>query len=125
MSINLPAALQSILTIGGVTVESDNFSAVTAVTVDYLAKTLTFTVKQGTTTGQVFASGQYPPSYVFNINLITGAWTVQGSALTGTLLAAALTNIQTTFLNMRNSMETFAINQNLFPSATATAWTSI
>ncbi|SRR5260221_670267 len=125
MSISLPASLQSALTIGGVSIETDAFSAVTSLDVDYVAKTLSFVVKQGTTAGQTFAAGQYPPSYQFNIDLITGIWTVNGSALTGTLLGAALTNLQTTFLNLRNTAENFAVNHNLFPSATLTAWTSI
>jgi hypothetical protein len=125
MSISLPAALQSLLTIGGVNVETDASAAVTNLTVDYVAKTLSFTVKQGTTTGQAFVSGQYPPYYTFHINLLTGVWSVDGSALTGTLAGATLTNVQTIFLNLRNTTETFAVNQNLFPSATAPAWTSI
>lgn len=124
--ISLPAALQSALTIGGVNIETDASAAVTSLTVDYVTKTATFTVRQGTTTGQAFAPGQVPPSYVFHINLLTGAWTIDGSALTGTLLPAGLTSTQTTFLNLRNTAETFTVNQGLFPGAAApTAWTQI
>lgn len=123
--ISLPAALQSALTVGGVTKESDTTAAITSVTVDYIGKLLTFTVQQGATAGQVFAPGQYPPSYVFVINLTTGVWFVNGSVLSGTLAGAALTNLQTTFLNLRNTGEAFVLAQNLFPSATQTNWTTV
>ena len=125
MSITLPVSLQSILTVGGITQEADNFAAITGVSVDYVSKTLTFNVQQGTTLGQSFSAGQYPPSYIFHINLITGVWRVDGSALAGTLSGASLTNLQTIFLNLRNTGETFVSNQNLFPGATQVAWTSI
>lgn len=124
--ISLPAALQSLLTIGGVNIETDASAAVTSLSVDYVSKVASFTVRQGTTAVQAFTPGNIPPSNVFHINLLTGAWTCDGSAITGTLLTAALTSIQTTFLNLRNTCENFTVNQNLFPSAAApTAWTSI
>lgn len=124
--ISLPAALQSLLTIGGVNIETDASAAVTSLTVDYVSKTATFTVRQGTATAQTFAPGNVPPSNIFHVNLLTGAWTCDGSAITGTLLPAGLASIQTTFLNLRNTCETFTVNQNLFSGAAApTAWTSI
>jgi hypothetical protein len=123
--INLPTALQTLLTIGGVNQETDASACVSGVTVNYLTNVLTFLVQQGTVSGQNFAVGQYPPQYQFNINLITGVWTVNGSALTGTLSGAALTNLQATFLSLRNTGEAFVVAQGLFPSATTTAWTTV
>lgn len=123
--ISLPSAIQTELTVGGVLQELDASAAITNVAVNYLTKQLSFTVQQGTTTGQAFAPGFYPPTFVFRINLLTGFWTVDSSQLTGTLAGAALTSLQTTFLNLRNTGETFVVAQNLFPSATTTAWTSV
>ena len=125
MAINLPAALQSQLTIGGSTIETDASAAVSSITVNYQTKIATITVQQGTVSGSAFSPGQYPPSYQFNVNLTTGVWTVNGSALSGTLTGSNLTNAQTTFMNLRNTEESFAVAQNLFPSATLTAWISI
>jgi hypothetical protein len=125
MSISLPAALQTILQVGGATVETDAQACVSNVSVNYLTKTLNFTVQQGTTTGQAFSVGQFPPLYAFNINLTSGVWTVSGSALTGTLSGTPLANLQATFLSLRNTGETFVVAQGLLPAATVTAWTVV
>jgi hypothetical protein len=125
MSITLPADLQSALTIGGINVETDNFAAVTVVDVNYQTKILTMTVQQGTTTGQVFAPGQYPPSYVFVINMVTGVWYINGTNLGGTFTGPSIAAISALFLPLRNSGEQFVLQVNLFPSATAVAWTQI
>ncbi len=122
MSISLPASLFTSLVIGGATIESDVNAAVTNLDVDYLANTVSFTVRQGTTSAPNFSPGQYPPSYQFVVNLSTGVWTVNGSALTGTISGVVLANINTTFKNLRNTTENFAVNQNLFPGATQVAW---
>ncbi len=126
MSINLPASLQSALTIGGVNVETDAFASITAIDIDFLSKTVTISVQQGTTSGQTFTVGQVPPAYKISINLLTGAWSVNNANnSSGTLSGAVLTNLQNTFLNMRNATENFAVNQGIFPGATVTGWTQI
>lgn len=122
MSITLPASLISSLVIGGVTVEIDPNAAVTALHVDYVNNVIRFNVKGGTTNGANFSAGQVAPVYEFVIDGITGIWQVNGSAISGTLSGAALTSIQTLFKNLRNSTETFAVNQNLYPGATQVAW---
>lgn len=125
MSINLPLALQSTFSIPGVGSESDVNAAVTSVAVNYLTGILSITVQQGSTSGQNFSPGQYPPSYIFNVNLITGNWMCNGTALSGTLSGTPFATNQAAFLNMLNMCETFALAQGLFPAATTTAWTSL
>jgi hypothetical protein len=122
MSITLPASLISSLVIGGVIVESDPNDAVTSLMADYVTNVLRFTIKGGTTTGAAFAPGQVATTYEFVIDALTGKWFVNGSAITGTLSGVALTSIQTTFKNLRNSAETLAVNQNLLPGATQVPW---
>lgn len=122
MSITLPASLVSSLVIGGVVQETDPNSAVISLTADYVTSTLRFTLKGGTTNGVNFVPGSVAPLYEFVINGVTGAWFVNGSAISGTLAGAALTSIQTIFKNLRNNAETFAVNQNLYPGASQVAW---
>src|ERR1700679_3688071 len=76
--LSLPAALQSVFSLGGVTLETDASAAVTDINVDYRTKILTMTIQQGTTTGQSFAPGQYPSQYQLMVNMVTGVWFVNG-----------------------------------------------
>lgn len=122
MSITLPSNLISSLVIGGVTQETDGFAAVTDLHADYLGGILRFRVTQGTTSGQTFSVGNIAPTYEFIVDSVSGKWFVNGSAISGTLAGAALTSIQNIFKNLRNSAETFAVNQNLFPGASQVAW---
>lgn len=125
MSITLPAALQSVFQIGGVTIETDAFAAVTEIDIDYQNKILTMTVQQGTTSGQLFSPGQYPPVYRFVINMVTGVWFVNGTSLGGTFTSQSIAAISALFLPLRNSGEQFVLQVNLFPSATQVPWTQI
>ena len=124
MSITLPTALQSSLTIGGVAKETDNFAAVTSMTVDWLGKTLTFIIQQGTTVGQVFTPGQYPPNYEVILSLTTGVWTISGSALTGVITGAPAAAVLANLLATRNVLEAFVVATTLFGAATDVNWTS-
>jgi hypothetical protein len=123
--LSLPAALQSLFQVGGVTVETDASAAVTVIDINYQTKILTMTVQQGTVTGQVFAPGQFPSQYQVVINMVTGVWFVNGSSLSGTFTAPSIAAISALFLPIRNSGEQFVIPLNLFPAATYTLWTQI
>jgi hypothetical protein len=123
--INLPAALQTVLTVGGFSTETDATASVTGLTIDWLSKKVTMNVQQGTTTGQVFAPGQFPSSYQIVVNLVTGGWFINGSALFGTFDGATLASLVAIFLPLRNSMENLTVQVGLFPAATETDWTSI
>ena len=125
MSISLPAAIQTIVNVGGVVIETASHASVTAITIDYVAQALICTVKQGMTTGQKFSPGRFPPVFTFTINYITGAW-LTSSGLSGTASPVALATMKTVFLSFRNSAEVFAVGQTgLFPGASHVPWTAL
>ena|ERR1700692_136419 len=123
--ISLPVALQTVLTIGGVNVETDASAVVTSIHIDYVSKVMTMNIAQGTVVGQTFTQGQYPPTYQFIVNMVTGIWSFNGTNLSGTFNAQSIAAISALFLPLRNQGETFVMQQNLFPSSTQTAWTTI
>lgn len=124
MSITLNSSGINQLIIGGVTIETDSYAAVTSYTVDFQAGTLTATIQKGTTSGSTFTPGIIISGNVQIVaNLVTGAWFVNGSSLTGTLSANALSTMQSQVVGDRNLFEVFAVGNNIMPG-TQTTWSS-
>lgn len=120
MSITLNAAAISTLTVGGVTVETDNTDAAMSNHIDFDGNTM-FVVVQG----GVLASGRLVPgtagdSISITINLTSGAW-FSNNGRSGTISGATLTNLVTMTKNMRNSIETFAVNNSVV-NGTQVTW---
>lgn len=118
MSITLTSA--ATINLNGVTAESDANSAATSMTVTF-PTALTVTLSYGTTSGQNFTPGSKIASVDVTINLVTGAWAAT-NGVTGTLSGGALTTFKSTVTGWRNSIETFAINNNVIVG-TQVAWT--
>lgn len=122
MSITLNAAQINQLIVGGVTTETDGHAAVTSMMVDFVANTITFLIKKGTTVGVVFTPGSVVQGNLsVTINTVTGAWFVDGSGQTGVIGGSGLTTVQSNMKTWRNQLETFANNQTIMPG-TAVAW---
>ena len=120
MSITLSAAQISTVTLGGVTVETDAGGAATQMDVSFAGPDLILVLSKGTVNGSNFANGTQVDVSI-TIHLATGLWQ-SSNGLSGTLSGAALTNFQTTVKGWRNSIETFAVNNNILPG-TQVAWT--
>ncbi len=121
MSITLNAAQINQLIIGGVIIETDGAAAVTSMSVDWVANTVTFWIKKGTVSG-IFTPGSIASGNLqVTINALTGAWSVDGSGQSGTLLSAGLTILQTNLKTYRNQLEQFA-NANAIMPGTIVAW---
>jgi hypothetical protein len=114
---------QTTYSVGGSTTETNSASGVNLFQVDYLHPALSFTIQKGTVAGQVLNPGAHARSedVQISINLTTGFWSSTNGA-SGTLSGAALTNVQTTLKNLRNSMETFAVNNAATDPGTQVAW---
>lgn len=119
MSITLSAAQVSVLTIGGVTVETDAGGAATQMQVSFVGPDIVVTLSKGTVSGSNFSAGTQA-DITITIHLATGLWQ-SSSGLSGTLSGAALTNFQTTVKGWRNAIETFAVNNSILPG-TQVAW---
>ena len=122
MSITLQAAAVNQLIVGGVTIETDAAAAVTGMSVDWVANTITYFLKKGTVAGAVFTPGQVAMGNLsVTINATTGAWSVDGSGQSGTLSGGALTTVQTNMKAWRNQLESFSNTQAIVPG-TLVAW---
>jgi|ERR1039458_4775465 hypothetical protein len=119
MSINLnqPATMN----INGIAAESDANAAITYLEMAY-PDSLRIFVAYGATTTTVFTPGASLPKVIISVNLNTGAWSAT-NGVTGTLLSAGLTTLQNIALNLRNGLESFAVNQAVV-AGTAAAWTA-
>lgn len=123
MSITLTAAQATAFQLGGVTVESNPNAACVPIQIDFNANTVTFILQQGTTSGANFTIGAHGQFVSVTINLVTGQWSTNGAiGISGTLSAPALANLLTTLRGLRNSAETFAINNGIIPGATQVPW---
>jgi hypothetical protein len=118
MSITLSNA--AVVSIGGSTVESDANSAATYMEVSF-PNIIRLYFDYGTTAGQVFTPGVRVGRVIVSIDLVTGIWS-GSNGTSGTLVGAALTNLQATVKGWRNAAETFAVNQNVLPGSQV-AWT--
>lgn len=122
MSITLNAAQINQLIVGGVSQETDGHAAVCGMSVDFVANTITFTVKKGTTVGAAFTPGNIVMGNLsVTISTVTGAWTVDGSGQSGVIGGAGLTAVQTNMKTWRNQLENFANTQAIMPG-TVVAW---
>ena len=119
MSITLAASQVQIVTVGGVTVETDAQAGAVDLQVRFNGPEIIFTLYPGIVSGQILTVGSRPSIQV-TINATTGFWQ-SSNGLSGTLGAAALTNIQNTIRGWRNSMETFAVNNGIV-QGTQVAW---
>lgn len=113
MSITLAAGQVQTVTIGGVTTETDSQGAAQAMHVNLNGPDITVTLAKGTVSGNVLNEGTQTRVTV-TINGVTGFWQ-SSNGLSGTLAGAALTNVQTMAKGWRNTIETFAVNNNIMP----------
>lgn len=124
MSITLNAAGVSIKQVGGVTKETDATDALMTIQIDFQANNLVFTLMGGTLVGQVFTPGTAGDSIQVSIDLVSGRWLASNTVtgLPATLSGAALNGLLTTLKGLRNTGETFAVN-NAIVAGTQVAWT--
>jgi hypothetical protein len=124
MSITLSAGAISTKQVGGVTKETDATDALMTLRVDFQANNLVFTLVGGTLAGQVFTPGTAGDSIEVSIDLVSGRWLASNSAtgLPATLSGAALNTLLTTLKSLRNTGETFAVNNSVV-SGSQVAWT--
>ena len=124
MPITLNASAISTKTVGGVAKETDATDAVSSIQIDFIANTLVFTILGGSLAGQVFTPGTAGDNIQVSVNLTNGLWIASNSAtgLPATLSGAALTSINTTLKGLRNTAETFSVNNNV-ANGTQVAWT--
>ena len=124
--------------IGGVQVENDTIGACVSSSIDYLARTLTYTFKVGTLTGSpsnlnvgpyAQLQGQTITVTVYigttNATQTTGQWFLNG-VLQGSIIPSGTINpIISTIIADRNTAEGFvAVSGGLMPGTT-TAWTQL
>jgi hypothetical protein len=122
--ISLPTAIQTIVTRGGVSVETNAAASVTEISIDFVNKQVTCFLKQGSVSGQNFSAGQFPPVLHFTINYSTGVWTTS-TGLTGQATSAQLASIRANFLGLRNIAEAFTVNiSGMLPGSAQTVWTT-
>jgi hypothetical protein len=109
---------------GGSTVESDAAAAVMSISVDFQAAQPIMVVvfKQGTVAGVTLVPGTVTSAtpITVSVNLTTGAW-ASTSGPSGTLSGAALTSLLTSLKGLRNTDETFAVN-NAIITGTQVPW---
>lgn len=79
-------------------------------------------IRYGNTSGQTFIPGNTFSPIIVTVGLKSGAWS-STNGLSGTLLTAGLTALQTIALNLRNGLETFTVNNNIVVG-TEVPWTS-
>lgn len=109
------------MSMGGAVTESDANAALAYMEIayPYIVKLI---FAYGNTTAQTFAAGATMPKIVVTISLQTGIWS-SNTGLSGTLLAAGLIALRTAVLNVRNGLESFAVN-NAIVAGAAVAWTA-
>jgi len=118
--ITLAAGQIQTVTVGGVTTETDAQGAAQVMQVNMNGPDITVTLAKGTVAGNALNEGTNT-RVVVQISGSTGFWQ-SSNGLSGTLTGAALTNVQTMVKGWRNTIETFAVNNNIMPG-TQVAWT--
>jgi hypothetical protein len=119
MSITLTNAEQWL--IGGVSQENNNAAANMRYTVDFSnPNTVTFEFQTGVVSGATVIPGQHSTSTHLTVDMATGKW-VSSNGLTGTVPAGPLANFVAQFKAIRNSVESYAVAQNII-LGTAVAW---
>ena len=120
MSITLAASQIQTITIGGVQTENDIQGAAEQMIVYMNGPNITFTLAKGIVSGSSLIEGTSTQVSV-TVSGATGFWQ-SSSGLSGTISGTALTNLQSAVKTWRNTLETFAVNQNIMPG-TQVAWT--
>jgi hypothetical protein len=120
-SITLDSTLVETFQVGGSTVESDTVAALTNVSIDFQAQTVTGTLEMGTLSNGVFTKGPRSHSLTVTINLANGQVNASDGRPNLTLTAAQISAIQSFLTNFRNSFETFVVNQSIV-KGTQVAW---
>lgn len=125
--ITLTAASTDSMQINGVTVDTANVAAVTSVTEDFIAQTLTVTISLGSWNGTAFVPSPYAVGgigyaapIVVIINLATGTYQLQNANSVVTIPTAVLNSLIASTKAYRNSMESLANSAGLAPGAITT-----
>ena len=109
---------------GGSTIENDAAAAVMSIAIDFQAAQpiMVVTFKQGTVTGVTLVPGTVTSAtpVTVSVNLTTGAW-ASTNGPSGVLSGANLTTLLTSLKGLRNTDETFAVN-NAIIAGTQVAW---
>jgi hypothetical protein len=115
--------------ITGSITESDTQAACVSTDISWSTGVITSIFSLGTVIGNALAPGGISPTITFTVNMITGAWVTLSSNTTlfpnqsGTFSGAGFTSFQTTFINIRNSMESFAAGS--FLPGTSVPWAQV
>jgi hypothetical protein len=125
MPISIPASAIEVFQRNGVTIETHDTAALCFVVSDLLSGSLNATMLYGTPASNSFAKGptagpQTAPITI-TINLTSGVWN-SSNGLSGTLLSATLTALNTNQKNIRNAIESI-VNANSVIPGSVVAWT--
>lgn len=107
---------------GVVVLEANTAAAAINPQIDFVSGVVSWTIQSGNVSGNGFVPGQRSTPVSVIVNVASGNW-VAGN-LSGVLSPTAQTNLKNMLVNMRNAMETFALNNGIANGA-AVPWTGL
>jgi len=111
--INLSPSAVEVLNVGGTAVETNNAASAMHPVIDVNANRITFNLVKGQFNGSQFSPGLRGSNIGVTLDANAGTWSATNGT-SGPLTAAEITAVLNFIKNLRNGIETIAVNHGIF-----------